>query len=144
MARFKNELPTDLIKEFEKLNMNTEKMVGEMTKAGAEKVISNVKSNAPAQIKNSNMMKCLKLTRVYKTLSDGGINTKVGFYDYFRTKPNKSGKTKEVAAPLVANLFEYGNSKNTYPKKPFFRKSFKKKEIEEAMKKVQDKYIKGD
>lgn len=139
MARFKNELPTDLIKEFESLNINTEKMVGEMTKAGAEKVISNVKANAPESIKNSDMMKCLKITRVYKTPSDKGINTKVMFTGYFRNK-----KGIETPAPLVANLFEYGDSKGTYPKKPFFRKSFRKKEIEAEMKKVQDKYIKGD
>lgn len=144
MAKFKNELPTDLIKEFESLNMNTEKMLGEMTKAGAEKVLANVKANAPTQIKNSDMMKCLKITRVYKTPSDKGINTKVGFYGYFKTKPSKTGKTKEVPAPLVANLFEYGSSKRSYPKKPFFRKSFKKKEIEAEMLKVQEKYIKGD
>lgn len=139
MARFKNELPTDLIKKFESLNINTEKMVGEMTKAGAEKVISNVKANAPESIKNSDMMKCLKITRVYKTPSDKGINTKVMFTGYFRNK-----KGVETPAPLVANLFEYGDSKGTYPKKPFFRKSFRKKEIEAEMKKVQDKYIKGD
>lgn len=144
MARFTNALPTDLIKEFEKLNMNTEKMMGEMTKAGAETVKSNVIKNFPASFKNSDIMRCLTVTRVYKTPSDKGINTKVGFYGYFYTKPNKNGKVKKVAAPLVANLFEYGNSKNTYPKKPFFRKSFKKKEIEEVMMKVQEKYIKGD
>lgn len=139
MAKFKNELPTDLIKEFESLNINTEKMIGEMTKAGAEKVISNVKANAPSSIKNSDMMKCLKITRVYKTPSDKGINTKVMFTGYFRNK-----KGIETPAPLVANLFEYGDSKGTYPKKPFFRKSFRKNEIEAEMKKVQDKYIKGD
>lgn len=139
MAKFKNEIPTDLIKEFESLNINTEKMIGEMTKAGAEKVISNVKANAPSSIKNSDMMKCLKITRVYKTPSDKGINTKVMFTGYFRNK-----KGIETPAPLVANLFEYGDSKGTYPKKPFFRKSFRKNEIEAEMKKVQDKYIKGD
>lgn len=139
MARFKNELPMDLIKEFDNLNINAEKMIGEMTRAGAEKVISNVKANAPASIKDSNMMKCLKITRVYKTPSDKGINTKVMFSGYFKNK-----KGVETPAPLVANMFEYGDSKGTYPKKPFFRKSFKKKEIEAEMLKVQDKYIKGD
>lgn len=144
MAKFNNSLPTDLIKEFESLNINTDKMLGEMTQAGAEKVVANVKANAPSSIKSSNMMKCLKITRVYKTPSDKGINTKVAFYGYFKTKPDKNGKVKEVPAPLVANLFEYGDSKGIYPKKPFFRKSFKKKEIEAAMLKVQEKYIKGD
>lgn len=144
MARFKNALPTDLIKEFESINMNTEKMLGEMTKAGAEKAYSNVMANLPSSFKDSDIMRCLYMTRVYKTPSDGGINTKIGFDGYFYTKPNKSGKVKLVPAPLVANLFEYGDSKGTYPKKPFFRKSFRKKEIEAVMEKVQEKYIKGD
>lgn len=139
MARFNNSLPTDLIKEFETLNINTEKMIGEMTQAGAKRVISNVRSNAPASFKDSEIMKCLKITRVYKTPSDKGINTKVIFTGYFK---NKEGIV--TPAPLVVNMFEYGDSKGTYPKKPFFRKSFRKKEIEAEMLKVQDKYIKGD
>ena len=31
MARMESELPYDLIKEFERLNSNSEKMMGEMT-----------------------------------------------------------------------------------------------------------------
>ena len=38
MARFKEELPNDLIKMFQELDQDSEKMIGEMTKAGAEKV----------------------------------------------------------------------------------------------------------
>jgi hypothetical protein len=38
---------------------------------------------------------------------------------------------------------EYGTSRGE-EKKPFFRKSFSKKEIEQAMMEVQDRYIKGD
>jgi hypothetical protein len=38
---------------------------------------------------------------------------------------------------------EYGTSRGE-AKKPFLRKSFKKKEIEQAMMQVQNKYIKGD
>ena len=139
MARFKNALPTDLIKEFESLNMNTEKMLGEMTKAGAEVAHSNIKANAPSEIKDSEIMDHLTVSKTYKTPSDDGINNKVLFSGYFI---NKNGKKTPV--PLVINMFEYGSSKRNYPKKPFFRKSFRKKQIEEAMLKVQDKYIKGD
>ena len=139
MARFKTALPTDLIKEFDKLNMNTEKMLGEMTKAGAEKVYSNVKSNAPEEVKNSELMEHLKVSKTYKTPSDGGINNKVLFSGYFT---NRNGKRTPVE--LVLNMFEYGSSKRNYPKKPFFRKSFRKKQIEDVMLKVQEKYIKGD
>jgi hypothetical protein len=78
------------------------------------------------------MMRCLKITKTYKTPSDDGINTKVGFYGYFE---NEDGKT--VPAPLVANVFEYGRSTSTFPKQPFLRKSFKKSEIEQAMLKAQ-------
>ena len=139
MARFKNALPTDLIKEFESLNMNTEKMLGDMTKAGAEVAYSNIKANAPSEIKDSEIMDHLTVSKTYKTPSDDGINNKVLFSGYFI---NKNGKKTPV--PLVINMFEYGSSKRKYPKKPFFRKSFRKKQIEEAMLKVQDKYIKGD
>ena len=79
-------------------------------------------------------MKCLKITKVYKTPSDGGINTKIGFFNSFI---NKRGV--ERPAPLVANVFEHGTS--TVKKQPFMRKSFRKAEIESEMKKVQEKYL---
>lgn len=137
MARFQMELPNDLIKEFEKLEKNTEQMMGEMTKAGAEVVMANVKKNIPPSFLGSDIMKCLKLTRVYKTPSDDGINTKIGFYGYFK---NHLGI--KTPAPLVVNVFEHGSSKVS--KKPFFRKSFKKSQIEKAMLETQKQYIKED
>ena len=36
MASFKEELPNDLIKMFQELDKDSEKMMGEMTKSGAE------------------------------------------------------------------------------------------------------------
>lgn len=137
MARFQMELPNDLIKEFEKLEKNTEQMMGEMTKAGAEIVMANVKKNIPSSFLDSDIMNCLKLTRVYKTPSDDGINTKIGFYGYFK---NHLGV--KTPAPLVVNVFEHGSSKVS--KKPFFRKSFKKSQIEKAMLETQKQYIKED
>lgn len=134
MARFKEELPNDLIKMFQNLEQDSEKMMGEMTKAGAEKVYKNVIKNIPKSFATSNIMKCLKITKVYKTPSDEGINTKVGFYGYFK---NKRGAI--TPAPLVANVFEHGTS--TVKKQPFMRKSFRKAEIEAEMKKVQEKYL---
>ena len=81
MARFNAELPNDLIKEFEKLGQNTEKMLGEMTKAGAEVAYNNIKANAPDGIKNEpQIMSRLKLSRQYKTPTDDGINTTVAFF----------------------------------------------------------------
>lgn len=135
MANFEMELPTDLISAFSTLEKNEKKMITEMTKAGANVVLKNIKANVPSSFHSSNIMKCLKVTKTYETPTDGGINTKVAFYGYFT---NKQGK--KVPAPLVCNVFEYGRS--NFPKKPFLRKSFTNKDIEKAMLQVQKKYIK--
>lgn len=126
MAQFKLELPDSIIKDFQNINNNADNIFGQMTKAGAEVVLNNVKSNVPASFVDSEIMNCLKLTRTFKTPSDDGINTKVGFYGYFK---NKKGVV--TPAPLVANVFEYGSTK--VKKQPYFRKSFKKADIEKAM-----------
>lgn len=135
MAKFHSELPNDLIKVFEDLETDCEEMFGEMCKAGAQVVYDKVKSNMGKAFKSTKSLeKGLKITRVYKTPSDDGINVHVGFYGY-----NDEG----VPIPLIAQAREYGTSKGEQ-KKPFFRKSFNKKAIEQAMQQVQDKYIKGD
>lgn len=134
MAKFEMELPEELMKDLTTINDNADKIFGEMTKAGAEVVYKNIQSNIPKSFIGSNIMQCLKLTRVYKTPTDGGINTKVGFYGYFK---NKKGHV--VPAPLVANVFEYGRSNLPFKKHPFLRKSFKKNQIEQAMLEAQKK-----
>ena len=132
MAKFSIELPTDIVKQMQRIHDDSDKIFGEMTRAGAEVVESNIVANVPDSIRKSKMMKCLKVTKTYKTPSDDGINTKVGFYGYFE---NENGKI--VPAPLVANVFEHGRSNLPFPKHPFLRKSFKKSEIEQAMLKAQ-------
>ena len=132
MAKFEMQLPDEIMKDIQKVYTNSDKIFGEMTKAGAQVVNENIRANVPKSIRNSKMMDCLKITKVYKTPSDDGINTKVGFYGYF---VNEEGKT--VPAPLVANVFEYGRSNLPFPKQPFMRKSFKKGDIEQAMLKAQ-------
>ena len=139
MAKMEVELPTELMKVFEELGNDTQKMLEEMTQEGAKTVLANVNANVPASFHSSGIMSCLKITRPYYTPSDGGRNTKVAFYGYFE---NEDGK--RTPAPLVCNLFEYGRSNSPYPRHPFMRKSFKKGQIEAAMMKVQDRYIKGD
>ena len=129
------ELPLDLMKEIEGLDKNTEKMLGEMTEAGAKVVYEAVKGNLPTSIATSNMVNCLQITKTFKTPSDDGINTKVAFYGYFL---NQKGVL--TPAPLVANVFEYGSTK--VPKQPFMRRSFSKAKITKAMLEVQKKYIK--
>lgn len=135
MAKFKSELPYELIKVFEDLETNCEDIFGKMCETGATVVYNNVKSNMKKAFKSTKSLdKGLKITKVYKTPSDDGINVKVAFYGY-----NDEG----VPIPLIAQAREYGTSSGEQ-KKPFFRKSFKKKEIEQAMQIIQDKYIKGD
>lgn len=135
MARFQQELPNDLIKVFEDLDESCDTIFGEMCKAGARVVFNNVIANMKKVFKSTRSLeKGLKITKVYKTPSDDGINVKVGFYGY-----NDDG----TPIPLIAQAREYGTSKGEQ-KRPFFRKSFKKTEIEQVMQQVQDKYIKGD
>lgn len=134
MARFTLQLPDEVIADFQRIYDDAEKIFGEMTTAGAEVVKKNIESNVPASFRKSNIMKCLKITRVYKTPTDDGINTKTGFYGYFVNE-----KGKKTPAPLVANMFEYGTTKKNYPKKPFMRKSFRKADIERAMLEAQKK-----
>lgn len=151
MAKFKAELPNELIKEIEKLERNTEEMLGEMTRAGAEVAMNNAKSNAPLP----ELAEHIKLSKTYKTPSDTGINTKVYFSGYipfsnpkrkyFTRRNRTNGKvyrsTEGVAADFLANVYEYGRSDKPFPKKPFFRKSFKKAQITSAMEQVQEKYL---
>ncbi len=138
MAKFEMQLPNDIIKQFEEIYGYSDEIFGAMTKAGAEVVMDNIKTNVPESLKDSQIMKCLKTTRVYKTPSDGGINTKVGFYGYFTTK---EGRT--VPAELVTNIYEYGRTGAPFPKQPFLRKSFKRDDIERAMLDVQKKMSGG-
>ena len=145
MAKFNLELPTEIIKEFETVNKNTTEIFGEMTKAGAEVVAENIRNNAPTTISGH-----VKITKVYRTPTDGGINTKAYVKGYIPfSNPNRKGFTRKggsgktytstegVPAEFLANLYEYGRSTAPFPKHPFLRKSFKKKEIEAAMLKAQ-------
>lgn len=138
MAKFVGELPNDLIKMFETLEANTDALLGEMVSAGAEVVRQNVEAKMPRQLRAGMLSSgdAIRLTRVYKTPSDDGINCQVTIEGYFI---NRDGI--RTPAPLVANLFEYGRSNSPYPKQPFFRQSFNKAQIEKAMLKVQDKYL---
>ena len=143
MARFQAELPNDLIKEFEKLGANCSNMMSEMVKAGAETVHNNVQNNMKSVFNTTaSLEKGLRVTKVYKTPSDDGINVHIGFYGYDTDKITKQ-HPKGVPIPLKAMAREYGTSSGER-KKPFFRKSFNKKQIESAMEQVQGKYIKGE
>lgn len=150
MARFKMELPTDLINEFKALEDNSEKMIEEMTEAGAKVVYDNVVENMQGSFNDADKLKpYLKITRTYKTPSDDGINTKIGFYGYYKDKTftvknKKNGNIYSyvgVPVPLIVRAREFGSTSGEQ-KKPFFRKSFNRQQIKNAMLQVQQQYIK--
>lgn len=132
MAKFTANIDDSVLKDISYIDKQFDHIFGGMTKAGAEVVYKNVISSLPEALKSSGFTKNVKLSRVYKTPSDDGINTKVMITGYFK---NKEGK--KIPAPLVANMFEYGSKKKEYPKHPFFRKSFKKSQIMKAMEEAQ-------
>lgn len=136
MAKFELQLPTDIMQDIQEIYDNSEQIFGGMTKAGAEVALANVKANAPPSWRGSEIMNNIGLTRTYKTPTDDGINTKVIISGYFT---NRNGE--KTPAPLVANVFEYGSTKFT--KRPFFRKSFRKGQIEKAMLKAQKELSRG-
>ena len=150
MAKFSCELPTELMRELSKLEQNTPKMMEEMTKAGAEVVKKNVVSNMKSSFEDSfKLEKYLKITRTYRT-KDGSVNTKVAFYGYYKkgsktfSITSKKGTTYSydgIPVPLIVRAREFGSSSGE-AKRPFFRKSFNKSQIESEMLKVQKKYIK--
>lgn len=136
MAKYEMQLPKEIIEDIEYINKNSDKIFGGMTKAGAEATVKNVRTNIPRGFADSDIMHCLYISKIYKTPSDKGINTKVGFAGYFT---NENGV--KTPAELVCNVFEYGSSKFT--KQPFFRRSFKKGDIEKAMFEAQEELSKG-
>ena len=146
MARFNVEMPREIIKQFSNLEDNIEDILGEMTQAGAKVVHDNVVKNMKKSFKKTDSLeKGLKITRTYKTPSDDGINTHIGFYGYDGIPTKKY--PKGVPIPLKALAREYGTSrkgKQVEAKKPFFRISFKKQQIEDAMLKIQEKRIGDD
>ncbi len=148
MAKFSMELPTEVMKDFEKINANADEIFKEMTKAGAQVAAQAVKAAVP----NRDLAGHVKVSVSYKTPSDGGVNTKVYFSGYipfkgnrktFKRRGSKGGAvyttTKGVPAGFLAQLYEYGRSTAPFPKRPFFRKSFNKQKIEAAMLDAQKK-----
>lgn len=132
MAKIIVDIDDSVLKDISYIDKQFDHIFGGMTKAGAEVVYKNVIANLPESLRSSGFSSHVKLSKVYKTPSDDGINTKVMITGYFI---NKDGR--KTPAPLVANMFEYGSSKKKYPKHPFFRKSFKKSQIMKAMEEAQ-------
>lgn len=146
MAKLQTVLPDDVIKDLKKVYKDTDKIFGEMTKEGAKVALNNTRASVPIP----EMASHVKLSKTYKTPSDGAINTKVYFSGYlpfkgnrktFSTRNRNGSKVyttnKGVPVDFLAKVFEYGRSYRPFPKKPFFRKAFRKSQIEQAMLKAQ-------
>ncbi len=134
MARFQSQLPNNLIKELEELNKSTFKMMSEMTNSAAKKVCERVKVNMKKSFSDTDRLeKCLHITKIYKTPSDDAVNARVYFSGYL-------DEEKKHPAPLIVAAREHGSSRGE-TRKPFFRRSFNKKEITEEMERVQNKYL---
>lgn len=144
MARFELIIPDDVIKDIEKISKNADEIFGGMTKAAADMVASSARGACP----NSKLASHIKVTKTYKTPSDHGINNKVYISGYIpfsgnRKSFSRSGRsgmyttTKGIPAPFLANMYEYGRSDGTFPRKPFFWTAFKTGMIEAVMKKKQ-------
>lgn len=138
MARFSADIDDSVLKDIQYIDKNFERIFGGMTQEAAKVVMSNVKNSMPSALKKSLSSDNVKISRIYKTPTDDGINTKVMITGYFI-----NDKGKKTPAPLVANMFEYGSDKKNYPKHPFFRKSFKKAQIMQAMEEAQKKLSGG-
>lgn len=145
--KIKMVLPDNVIADFKKIFGDTEKIFGGMTKAGAEVVLQRVKASAPQKISSY-----AKISRVYRTPSNGRINSKVYFSGYlpfsdpkrkyFKRRGRKGGavytSTEGVPAAFLANLYEYGRSTAPWPTRPFLRPAFANTHaIEQAMIKAQ-------
>ena len=140
MASFKAELPNDLIKEFDKLESSSDKMIEEMVDAGTNVIYSNVQANMSKTFKSTkSLRKGLRRTKAKNLKGNDGFGGWVGFTGYDETKRTKR-YPKGVPIPLIAMAREYGTSTGER-KRPFLRPSVKKSEIESAMQSVQDKYI---
>lgn len=114
MAKIVIDIDDSVLKDISYIDKQFDHIFGGMTKAGAEVVYKNVISALPESLRSSGFSSHVKLSKVYKTPSDDGINTKVMITGYFI---NKDGR--KTPAPLVANMFEYGSDKRKYPKHPF-------------------------
>lgn len=155
MAKFEQELPTDILKDFDFLQNNAINIFGKMTRAGAEVAKRQIANNAERAFDSKTAAKLnskLRITKTYDTPSDGGINTKVAYYGYIPRSDGKRVKIKGgsypgVPAPLLARLREYGARsggnmpepfKKYWAKRPFVRPAFDDKSgIEKAMLKAQ-------
>lgn len=155
MAKLVMELPKEVMDEFKWVYENTERIFGGMTKAGAETALGIMLATCPNDVLKSHG----KITKTYRTPSDGGINTKAGFWGYIPFHHPPSAKNRQyftrrarggvystplgVPADFLVKLYEYGRSDNPFSKKPFVRKAFKSNRVIKAMLEAQKELSNG-
>ncbi len=142
MAKFNAEVGLEILDGLERMGRKSDQVFGEMVERGADAVLRNIRSNMRGSYKSTRSLEAgLGKTRVYKTPSDDGVAVKVGFRGYspiHKSKRFNSG----VPVPLIAIAREKG-TKRGEARKPFFRKSFNRSQIEAEMKKVEPKLFEG-
>ena len=152
MARFKMSYPTDVERDLRRIYDDADKIFGGMTRAGAQVALGAMVEKCPY----APLRKYAKLTKTYKTPTDGGINTKAMFIGYLPfadphrkwfSRKGGNGQTyvtdKGVPADFLAKLYEYGRSSAPWPKQPFVRKAFNKQKITKAMLAEQKRLSRG-
>ena len=164
MAKFKMNMPTEILSDIDFISHNTLNIFGDTVKAGALVAKKQIQANANKAFSGeiaSKMNKKLKVTKVYQT-KDGSIKDKVAYYGYLATKKTKAGGSVKVRsyrypqgvpAPLLAALREFGAKsgsgmpkqfKNYWTKKPFVRPAFSNSApIESAMLAAQKRASRG-
>lgn len=142
MAKFNAEVGLEILQGLEKMGAKSDKVFGDMVEAGANAVLRNIRSNMRSSFKSTRSLEAgLGKTRVFKTPSDDGIAVKVGFRGYSPTHKTKRFNSG-VPIPLIAGARERGTSRGE-ARKPFFRKSFNRSQIQAEMQRVEPKLFEG-
>lgn len=108
MAKLVVTMPDSVIADIKKIDANYEKIFGGMTDAGADVMMSYIQKGAQWAFgsRATKPLTGLKKTKIYKTPSDGGINTKVAFYGYQGPKFTKDGRYVKV---LIKGKYDYSS-----------------------------------
>ncbi len=145
MARFNGDMDNTIMKDIERLELNSDVVFGKMVTAGADAVLRNIRSNMRSSFKSTRSLEAgLGKTKVYRTKSDDGVAVKVGFRGYSPYRKG-TGRNKVYGGqpiPIMAVGREKGTSRGE-ARKAFLFKSFNKAVIEGEMKAVEPRLFEG-
>ena len=83
MAKFTANIDDSVLKDIQYIDKDFERIFGGMTQEAAKVVMNNVKNSMPSALKKSLSSENVKISKIYKTPTDDGINTKVMITGYF-------------------------------------------------------------